>query len=121
MSYYLLTENLPANVWRSILDGTMNLHPYNDIEVLRKGIEKLFGGKLLNVWMSCEKCEMLSIIEVPSIIDAAAMTMLNMARGNTTPIHITPLLAPEEATKAVSIVASFLKDAEEEGYAIKKS
>ncbi len=55
MGYYLLTENLPANVWRGILDGTINPHPYNDIDGLRKGVEKLIGGKLLNVWMSCEK------------------------------------------------------------------
>ena len=120
MSHYLLTESFPQHVWRGILEGVMDPHPYKDTEVFGKAIEKTFGGKLLNVWLSCEKCEMLSVIEVPDIMDTAAMTMLNMARGNTNPMRITPLLTPEEASQAISKAMSTLKFSEENGYVLKE-
>lgn len=115
MPFYLMQESFPPEVWKSIVEGSMDPNPFNNPDVLKKGVSKL-GGKVHSTWLSCENCELLIIAEMPSNVDVTSMTVMNLTRGNTSPIRITPLLSPEEAVKAISIATDTMDYAETKGY-----
>jgi hypothetical protein len=115
MPYYLMQESFPPNVWRSIVDGAMDPNPFSNPDVLNAGAS-ILGGKVHSSWLSCENCEYLWIVEMPGNVDVTSMTIMNLTRGNTHPIRITPLLSPEEAVKAISIATDTLGYAETKGY-----
>jgi len=93
----------------------MKPNPFSNPDVL-KASASILGGKVHSSWLSCENCEYLWIVEMPSNVDVTSMTIMNLTRGNTHPIRITPLLSPEEAVKAISIATNTMGYAETQGY-----
>lgn len=120
MPYYLMQESFPPNVWKSIIDGSMKPNPFSDPDVLNAGAS-ILGGTVHSSWLSCQDCEYIWIVEMPGNIDVTSMTMMNLSRGNTHPIKITPLLSPEEAVKSIAIATKTMGYAETKGYRMDSS
>jgi hypothetical protein len=93
----------------------MDPNPFSNPDMLKAGAS-ILGGTVHSAWLSCETCEFVWIVEMPGNIDVTSMTMMNLTRGNTAPMRITPLLSPEEAVKAIGIASATMGCAETMGY-----
>jgi uncharacterized protein with GYD domain len=74
--------------------------PQNRIELVRPVIEKL-GGKLNSGWYSFGKYDAVLIVEMPSNVNAMALSMAFSAGGAVKKVNTTPLLTAEESLEAM--------------------
>jgi len=121
MPFYLIQESMPSEVWKALLEGNFaeGSNPLTEPERLKKGFE-LIGGRHHSSWLSCVNCELIHIVEMPNNIEVTSLTLVNLARGNTEAMRITPLLSlPEEGVSVLSKASSILPKAKERGYKVK--
>ena len=71
-----------------------------NIELIRPAIEKL-GGKLNSGWYSFGKYDAVLIVEMPSNVNAMALSMAFSAGGTVKKVNTTPLLTAEESLEAM--------------------
>jgi uncharacterized protein with GYD domain len=87
---------------------TLMKSPQSRTEVVRKAIEKL-GGKLIGLWLSFGDQDIVTIMEMPDNISAAAISLAIASGGALKSTKTTPLLTVEEGIAA-------LKKASTSGY-----
>lgn len=74
-------------------------HPQDRAEAVRKPIEKL-GGKVVGFWLSFGEFDLVSIIEMPDSVAAAAFALAVAAGGSIKAQKTTPLLSLEDGLAA---------------------
>jgi len=70
-----------------------------------KGVAEKLGGKVIGGWIQLSEYDVMIIIEMTDIIDAAAMSMAFYAGGAIKAIKTTPLLTIDEAMQATQRAA----------------
>jgi uncharacterized protein with GYD domain len=74
--------------------------PQNRIEAVRPTVEKL-GGKLNSGWYCFGKYDAVLVVEMPSNVNAMALSMAFSTGGAVKKVNTTPLLTPEESVEAM--------------------
>ena len=95
MSHYLVQAAYTSEAFQSLIKN-----PQNRSDVIRAAVEHL-GGKLVSGWASFGDYDTISIIDMPSSVDAAAIAIAVAAGGSCKAIKTTPLLTTEETIEAV--------------------
>jgi uncharacterized protein with GYD domain len=95
MAHYLLQISYSRDAW-----GALVLNPQDRGEVVRGPIEKL-GGKIGQIWLAFGEDDIVAIIETPSNIAAAAISMAFSAGGACKNVKTTPLMSIEEGMEAM--------------------
>jgi uncharacterized protein with GYD domain len=78
--------------------------PQNRIEAVRPAIEKL-GGTIESAWFTFGDYDVVLIVQMPSNVDASAISIAFAAGGACKAVKTTPLLTVEEAVKAMKKAA----------------
>jgi len=83
----------------------MIAHPHDRLDAVRPVIEKL-GGKILHGWFAFGDYDLVSIIEMPSNVEAAAFSLAAAAGGAVRAIKTTPLMTTAEGIEAMKKAAT---------------
>ena len=70
-----------------------------------KGVAEKLGGKVIGGWIQLSEYDVMIIVELTDVIDAAAMSMAFYAGGAIKAIKTTPLLTIDEALQATQRAA----------------
>lgn len=92
---YLLQVAYTSEAWASLV-----ARPHDRIEAVRPTIEKL-GGKILHGWYAFGDYDLITVIEMPGNIEAAAFSLAASAGGAIRTIKTTPLLSTAEGVEAM--------------------
>jgi uncharacterized protein with GYD domain len=95
MAHYLLQVGYTAEAWAAIIAT-----PQNRLDAVRPVIEKL-GGKIESGWLAFGDYDLITIVQMPSNVEAAAFSLAASAGGAVRAIKTTPLLSPEEGQAAM--------------------
>ena len=95
MAHYLLQISYSRDAWAALV-----LNPQDRGEAVRGPIEKL-GGKIGQIWLAFGEDDIVAIIEMPSNIAAAAISMAFSAGGACKNVKTTPLMSIEEGMEAM--------------------
>jgi len=95
MSLYLLQVAYTSEAWASLLKS-----PQNRLDVVRPAVEKL-GGKIESGWFCFGDYDLVSILQMPDNVSAAAFSLAASAGGAIKAIKTTPLLTLEEGVAAM--------------------
>ncbi len=95
MPTYLVQASYRPEALRALIKK-----PEDRSEVVRKAIEKL-GGKLIGLWLSFGDQDIVSIMEFPNNVSAAALALAIGAGGALKDSKTTPLLSVEEGLAAM--------------------
>jgi uncharacterized protein with GYD domain len=95
MSTYMVQAAYTSAAW-----GKLVQRPENRMEALRPVIEQL-GGKLLAWYYTWGDYDVVVLFDVPSNINAAAVSMAVAAGGAVKGIKTTPLMTPEDGFDAM--------------------
>src|SRR5438445_1432767 len=99
MASYLIQVAYTAEAWASLL-----AQPQNRIDAVRPVVEKL-GGKIVQGWFAFGDYDIVSIVEMPSNVEAAAFSLAAAAGGAIRNIKTTPLLSTAEGIEAMKKAA----------------
>jgi uncharacterized protein with GYD domain len=80
-------------------------HPQDRVEAVRKSIEKL-GGKVVGSWLAFGEYDLVTIIEMPDNVSAAAFALAVAAGGSIKAQKTTPLLSLEDGMAAMKKAAT---------------
>ncbi len=94
-SNYLLQVAYTPEAWARLIAS-----PHDRIEAVRPVIEKL-GGKILHGWYAFGDYDIVTVIEMPGNIEAAAFSLAAAAGGAVKSIKTTPLLTAAEGVQAM--------------------
>jgi uncharacterized protein with GYD domain len=103
MANYLLQVAYTPEAW-----ATMVAHPHDRLDAVRPVIEKL-GGKVLQGWFAFGDYDVVAILEMPTNVEAAALSLAATSGGAIRSLKTTPLLSIAEGIEA-------LKKAGKSGY-----
>jgi uncharacterized protein with GYD domain len=92
---YLLQVGYTPEAWASLI-----ARPHDRIEAVRPVIEKL-GGKILHGWYAFGDYDLITVIEMPGNVEAAAFSLAASAGGAVRSIKTTPLLSASEGIDAM--------------------
>jgi uncharacterized protein with GYD domain len=92
---YLLQVGYTPEAWASLI-----ARPHDRIEAVRPVIEKL-GGKVLHGWYAFGDYDLITVIEMPGNVEAAAFSLAASAGGAVRSIKTTPLLSASEGLDAM--------------------
>lgn len=95
MPNYLLQASYTPEAW-----ARMVANPQDRTEAVRTPIEKL-GGRLNTVFFAFGESDVVSIIEMPNNVHAAAIAMAFAAGGAVRNVKTTPLMTTAEALEAL--------------------
>ncbi len=99
MSNYLLQVGYTPEAWANMI-----AHPHDRLDAVRPVIEKL-GGKMLHGWFAFGDYDIVSIVEMPSNVEAAAFSLAAAAGGAVRTIKTTPLMTTVEGIEAMKKAA----------------
>jgi uncharacterized protein with GYD domain len=99
MSSYLLQVGYTPEAWANMI-----AHPHDRLDAVRPVIEKL-GGKMVHGWFAFGDYDIVSIIEMPSNVEAAAFSLAAAAGGAVRTIKTTPLMTTAEGIEAMKKAA----------------
>ncbi|HZE70175.1 MAG TPA: GYD domain-containing protein [Pyrinomonadaceae bacterium] len=99
MPYYLQQIAYSTEGWEALVEK-----PQNRIEAVRPAIEKL-GGKIENAWFAFGEYDVVLILQMPTNVDASAISMAFAGGGACKSVKTTPLLTVEEAVEAMKKAA----------------
>ena len=74
--------------------------PQNRLDAVRPAVEKL-GGKIDSGWFAFGEYDLISIVQMPDNVSAAAFSLAATAGGAIKAIKTTPLLTLEEGMEAM--------------------
>jgi len=100
MAHYLLQVAYTPEAW-----ATMIANPHDRLEMVRPVVEKL-GGKIEHGWFAFGDYDIVSIIQMPTNVDAAAFSLAAAAGGAIKSIKTTPLLSTAEGVDAMKKAAA---------------
>ena len=95
MANYLLQIGYTPEAWASLI-----AQPHDRIEVVRPVVEKL-GGKISHGWFAFGDYDIVTIVEMPGNVEAAAFSLAAAAGGAIRTIKTTPLLTIAEGIEAM--------------------
>ena len=95
MPHFLHQVAYSPEGWHALVNN-----PEDRVEAVRPAIEKL-GGKIKSAWFSFGEYDVVLISEMPSAVNAAAISMAFAAGGACKGVQTTPLLSVEEALDAM--------------------
>ena len=99
MASYLLQVAYTPEAWANLI-----AHPHDRIDAIRPVIEKL-GGKVVQGWFAFGDYDIVSILEMPTNVEAAAFSLAAAAGGAIRAIKTTPLLTTAEGIEAMKKAA----------------
>jgi uncharacterized protein with GYD domain len=99
MSSYLLQVGYTPEAWANMI-----AHPHDRLDAVRPVIEKL-GGKMVHGWFAFGDYDIVSIVEMPSNVEAAAFSLAAAAGGAVRAIKTTPLMTTAEGIEAMKKAA----------------
>ena len=99
MPHYLQQIAHSIEGWKALVKK-----PQNRIEAVRPAIEKL-GGKIESAWFTFGDYDVVLIVQMPSNVDASAVSIAFAAGGACKAVKTTPLLTAEEAVEAMKKAA----------------
>jgi uncharacterized protein with GYD domain len=99
MSSYLLQVGYTPEAWANMI-----AHPHDRLDAVRPVIEKL-GGKMVHGWFAFGDYDIVSIVEMPSNVEAAAFSLAAAAGGAVRTIKTTPLMTTAEGIEAMKKAA----------------
>jgi uncharacterized protein with GYD domain len=99
MASYLLQVAYTPEAWANLI-----AHPHDRIDAVRPVIEKL-GGKVQHGWFAFGDYDLVTIIEMPGNVEAAAFSLAAAAGGAIRNIKTTPLLTTAEGIEAMKKAA----------------
>ena len=100
MPHYLLQAAYTPEAWQSLVKN-----PQNRVEAVRPAVESL-GGKIVAGYAAFGDYDTIFIIELPSSVDAAALSIAAAAGGSRRTVKTTALLTAEETLAAVKKAAT---------------
>ena len=100
MAYFLLQGSYSSDSWKSLVNN-----PHDRIAVVRPVIEKL-GGKLEHAWFSFGEHDLVTVLQMPDNVSAAALSLAIAAGGGFKAHKTTPLLTVAEAIEAMKKAAT---------------
>jgi len=100
MPTYLVQASYRPEALRALIKK-----PEDRSEYVRKAVETL-GGKLIGLWMSFGDQDVVSIMELPNNVSAAALALAIGAGGALKSSKTTPLLSIEESLAAMRKAAA---------------
>src|SRR5260370_873839 len=95
MPLYLLQVAYTSEAWASLIKK-----PQSRIDAVRPAVEKL-GGKIETGWLGFGDYDLVSIVQMPDNVSAAAFSLAASAGGAVKAIKTTPLLSLEEGVEAM--------------------
>jgi uncharacterized protein with GYD domain len=95
MAHYLLQVGYTAEAWASIISSQQNR-----LDAVKPVIEKL-GGKIEGGWLAFGEYDLITIVQMPGNIEAAAFSLAASAGGAVRSIKTTPLLSLDEGRAAI--------------------
>ena len=99
MASFLLQVGYTSEAWANLIGN-----PHDRIGDVRPVVEKL-GGKIVQAWFAFGDYDVVTIIEMPSNVEAAAFSLAAAAGGAIRSIKTTPLLSTAEAIEAMKKAA----------------
>jgi uncharacterized protein with GYD domain len=99
MASYLLQVAYTPEAWANLI-----AQPHDRIDAVRPVIEKL-GGKVLQGWFAFGDYDVVTIVEMPSNVEAAAFSLAATAGGAIRAIKTTPLMTTAEGIEAMKKAA----------------
>lgn len=95
MAHYLLQVAYTPEAWKLLVNN-----PQNRLDAVRPAVEKL-GGRIQTGWLAFGDYDLVTIIEMPDNVSAAAFSLAASAGGAVKSIRTTPLLTMEEGIEAM--------------------
>jgi uncharacterized protein with GYD domain len=99
MAHYLLQAAYTPEGWAAMIKN-----PQNRLDAVRPVVEKL-GGKIESGWFAFGEYDLISIVQMPDNVSAAAFSLAATAGGAIKAIKTTPLLTLEEGIEAMKKAA----------------
>ncbi len=99
MANYLLQVAYTPEAWAKMI-----AHPHDRIDAVRPVVEKL-GGKILHGWFAFGDYDLVTIVEMPTNVEAAAFSLAAAAGGAVRTIKTTPLMTAAEGIEAMKKAA----------------
>jgi uncharacterized protein with GYD domain len=97
MSHYLLQAAYTPEAW-----AALEKSPEDRIEAIRPFVERL-GGRIVCGYLSFGEYDILTIVEMPDNVTAAAFSMASSGGGSIRVRQTTPLLTIDEAKRAMTL------------------
>ena len=95
MAHYLLQVTYAPEAWAALVD-----EPHSRTEAVQPAVEQL-GGTVQSTWLAFGEYDVISILELPDNVRAAAISMAISAGGAVKAIKTTPLMTWEEGVEAM--------------------
>ena len=95
MAHYLLQVTYAPEAWAALVD-----EPHSRTEAVQPAVEQL-GGTVHSTWLAFGEYDVISILELPDNVRAAAISMAISAGGAVKAIKTTPLMTWEEGVEAM--------------------
>jgi uncharacterized protein with GYD domain len=95
MASYLVQAAYTTEAWAAMVKD-----PQNREEVIRPVIERL-GGSLVGSWFAFGEYDVVSILQMPDNLSAAALSLAASAEGAVKAIKTTPLMTMAEGIAAM--------------------
>ena len=95
MPHYLIQAAYTSEALQALVKS-----PQNRTEVVRAAVEGL-GGKFIGGWLAFGDYDSIFIAEMPSSVDAAALSIAAAAGGSCKSVKTTALLTTDEAMEAI--------------------
>ena len=99
MAHYLLQVAYTPQAWADLI-----ANPHDRINAVRPVVEKL-GGKIQHGWFAFGDYDLVSIVEMPGNVEAAAFSLAAAAGGAIRAIKTTPLMTAAEGIEAMKKAA----------------
>ena len=100
MASYLLQVGYTPEAWAAMIRN-----PQDRSAAVKAPIEKL-GGRIERFWMSFGDYDVVSVVEMPDSVSAAAFSMAISAGGACRAVRTTPLLSQAEGMEAMKKAAT---------------
>jgi uncharacterized protein with GYD domain len=100
MNSYLLQVAYTPEAWASLIKS-----PHDRLDVVRPTIEKL-GGKITQGWFAFGDYDLITIVEMPGNVEAAAFSLAASAGGAVRAIKTTPLMSTAQGIDAMKKAAT---------------
>ena len=100
MPTFLLQVAYTPEAWANLISN-----PHDRIGDVQPVVEKL-GGKIVQAWFAFGDYDLVSVVEMPSNVEAAAFSLAASAGGAIRSIKTTPLLSTAEAIAAMKKAAT---------------
>jgi uncharacterized protein with GYD domain len=99
MTSFLLQVAYTPEAWANMI-----ANPHDRMGEVRPVVEKL-GGKIVHGWFAFGDYDIVSIIEMPSNVEAAAFSLASAASGAIRNVKTTPLMTTTEGIEALKKAA----------------